>query len=72
MIVQESWSISYYTFEVNFKFENNTNLGKDANSADYSAKTIQEQLSARKTVYLYTMANGLGKDYVPTSAKPQN
>ncbi len=71
LVVTSSYS-TYFDENGNFKFENNTNLGKDANSADYSAKTIQEQLSARKTVYLYTMANGLGKDYVPTSAKPQN
>ena len=58
----------FFDVNGNFNFESQTILGKDADSNDYTPASIKAQLSDRRTVYLYTLANGLGKEYVPSYA----
>lgn len=56
----------------NFNFASTTVLGKDNDSNNYTPATIKDQLAARRTVYLYTYANGLDKNCVPSYAIASN
>ena len=70
VVVTSKYS-DFFNAEGKFDFSNSLVLGKDKDSNNYSAKSISEQLSFRRTVYLYSMANGLGRTYVPSNAIPQ-
>ncbi|MGM9969888.1 MAG: hypothetical protein ACI35S_05775 [Anaeroplasma sp.] len=46
-------------------------IGKgQISQTDYSYKDVQDQISARKTVYLYEVVRGLDRNLIPDYAKP--
>lgn len=55
-----------------YDFTSTATLGQDANSKDYSMKSIYDQMENRIKQYLYSMANSQGAQFVPDYAKTSN